>query len=79
MKHTVLGLLLAAGLLAPGCAHGRGSSRAHELNGKATLVLLGVGLAGAALLAAGISSGSQACKDPLGRCGSYDLPPPESP
>src|SRR5687767_10654826 len=50
MKHTVLALLLAIGLFAPGCADGRGSSGAHDVDRRATLVLLGATLAGVALL-----------------------------
>jgi hypothetical protein len=75
MKHTVLALALSTGLLASGCAHGGGSS-AHQLDATSTLVLVGVAVAGVALITAGATAGTKACTDPLGRCGDYQQPLP---
>lgn len=78
MKHTVIALLLSIGLLAPGCAHGGATSGPHQLSNAATLVLVGLAVAGTVALFTAAEEGSPQCTDPLGRCGSYDLPPPES-
>jgi hypothetical protein len=78
MKHTVLALLLSTGFLASGCAHGGAASGPHHMDATTAIVILGVAVAGVALITAAAASGSQECTDPLGRCGSYDLPPPES-
>src|SRR5262245_8243039 len=60
MKLTVAALLLSTGLLGSACADGRGASGAHDLNRRATLVLVGAALAGAAarLLALGSPGGA---------------------
>jgi len=41
-------------------------------------VLVGIAAVGVAVIIAAQSSGTPECMDPLGRCGSYSPPPPES-
>lgn len=77
MKHVVLALLVSLGLLASGCVHG-GSGRGRNLDPAATLALAGIAAVGLVVIIAAQSSGGPECTDPLGRCGSYSPPPPES-